>query len=305
MRRALVEALVDLASEDDRVFLLTADLGWNALEPFREAFPERFLNVGVAEQNLAGIATGLALLGFVPFMYSIATFASMRCYEQIRNGAVLHALPVRIIGMGGGYSYGHAGPTHYALEDLAILRAQPTMAVLVPADPEQTRACVLATRGLTGPVYLRIGKGGNPIVPGLEGRFRYGEAELIREGTKVLILACGAIASEACGAAALLEEKGISPAVAVMAHLPFHAGPGTVALFKQFNTVATIEEGYIVGGLGSLAAETIAQNCLDCRLVRVGVDAPLNCDSGSERFMRSLRELDAEAIAGRLADVCT
>jgi len=303
MRRAFVEALVDLAAGDERVFLLTADLGWNALEPFEEAFPERFLNVGVAEQNLAGLATGLALLGFIPFIYSIATFASMRCYEQIRNGALLHGLPVRIIGIGGAYAYGHAGPTHYALEDLAIFRTQPGMTVLIPADPEQTRACILATQALTGPAYLRIGKGGNNVVPGLGGRFRYGEVELIRDGLQVLLVVCGAIACEAVRASQLLEREGFGAAVAVMAHLPFQAGPSTVGLLKNFRVVATIEEAYVVGGLGSFVAETIAQNDLECRLIRIGVDTALDCDAGTEGYMRSRKKLNAESIAKELLDL--
>src|SRR5438477_11396238 len=138
MRNAFVEALCDLAAADPRVMLLTADLGWSVLEPFAKRFPDRFLNVGVAEQNMLGVATGLAREGHVPFAYSIATFASMRCYEQFRNGPVLHRLPVRVVGIGGGFSYGHAGPTHHAVEDLTIARTQPGLTVIAPADAAQT-----------------------------------------------------------------------------------------------------------------------------------------------------------------------
>src|SRR5436190_24353159 len=133
MRKAFVEGLCALAAIDPRVHLLTADLGWGALEPFAQRFPDRFINVGVAEQNMLGVATGLAREGCVPFVYSIATFTSMRCYEQIRNGPVLHGLPVRVVGIGGGFSYGHAGPTHHGLEDLTITRTQPGATVLCPA----------------------------------------------------------------------------------------------------------------------------------------------------------------------------
>src|SRR5438105_4728945 len=171
MRTAFIQTLLEMARADARIYLLTADLGWSVLERFAEAFPDRFLNVGVAEQNLAGVATGLAQAGYVPFIYSIANFVSMRCYEQLRNGPVLHHLPVRAIGIGGGYAYGHAGPTHHALEDLAILRALPGMTVLAPADPDQTRSAVRATADIAGPVYLRIGKGNNARIEGLNGRF--------------------------------------------------------------------------------------------------------------------------------------
>jgi transketolase len=297
MRGAFVETLVELAAADDRVFLLTADLGWNALEPFSTAFPQRFVNIGVAEQNMAGIAMGLAHLGYIPFIYSIATFASMRCYEQIRNGALLHAVPLRIIGIGGGYAYGHAGPTHFALEDVAVFRAQPGMTVLVPADPSQTRTCLLATQSLKGPVYLRIGKGGNATIPGLNGRFRLGEPEVVQEGKDILFLTCGSITEEVLKAAALLNHRDVSSAVAVVAHLPFQGSSALRALVSNFRIVVTVEEAYSTGGLGSLVGELIAQTELKSRLIRIGKETQLNCDSGTERFMRSLNNLDAASIA--------
>src|SRR5215210_8318805 len=175
MRAAFAQTLTELAGQDPRVLLLTGDLGYMALEPFAEAHPERFFNAGVAEQNMVGVATGLAEAGFVPFCYSIATFATLRPYEFIRNGPLLHDLPVRIVGVGGGFDYGPNGVTHYALEDVAVMRVQPDLTVMCPADAEQARAAVLATAELRGPVYLRLGKGGD-LVPGLDGRFRLGRA---------------------------------------------------------------------------------------------------------------------------------
>ena len=133
MRGAFVKALVELAERDPRILLLTGDLGYAALEPFAEKFPTRFFNVGVAEQNMIGVATGLAEAGFLPFAYSIANFAALRPYEFIRNGPVLHRLPVRIVGMGGGFEYGHAGPTHFGIEDAGIMRVQNGLTVISPA----------------------------------------------------------------------------------------------------------------------------------------------------------------------------
>jgi transketolase len=135
MRSALVETLIELATVDDRVVLLTADLGWSVLERFASAFPDRFYNVGVAEQNMIGVATGLALEGAVPFAYTIATFATMRAFEQFRHGPALHGLPVRLVGVGGGFSYGHAGPSHHAIEDLCLMRALAGVTVIAPAVP--------------------------------------------------------------------------------------------------------------------------------------------------------------------------
>ncbi len=286
---------MELAANDDRVFLITADLGWNVLERFAKAFPERFLNAGVAEANMAGLATGLAQVGFVPFIYSIATFTSMRCYEQVRDGALLHHLPVRVIGVGGGYAYSHAGPTHYALEDLTIARTQPGMTVLCPADPLQTRAAVRATAEIPGVVYMRVGKGGNPEVPGLGGEFALGRPEVVVLGTGILLITCGSITHEALRAASLLRDIGISAAVAVLAHVPFEASDLLVELLKQFPAVLSLEEGYVAGGLGSLVAEAIAQNSLQCRLAILGVRRPFSGVSGSEKYMRAEAGIDADS----------
>ena len=174
MRHAFAKALYDIAESDERIVLMTADLGFMVLEDFAQAYPSRFYNVGVAEANMIGLATGLAASGFIPYVYSIATFASMRGYEQIRNGPILHHLPVRVIGVGGGFEYGHAGFTHHALEDLAIARVQPGLAVVAPADHLQASAAIRLTYDLPGPIYYRIGKREDYVLPGLEGRFRLG-----------------------------------------------------------------------------------------------------------------------------------
>jgi transketolase len=297
MRAALIETLTELADADERVFLLTADLGWSVVEPFAERFPDRFLNVGVAEANMAGVAAGLALTGLVPFVYSIATFSSMRCYEQVRNGAVLHRLPVRVVGIGGGFAYGHAGPTHHALEDLALARVQPGMTTIAPGDPDQTRAVVRACLDMPGPVYLRIGKGGNPSLPGLDGRFALDRPELLRPGGDLLLLATGGIAHEALKAADLLEPGGISAAVALMAHLPLTAGPVLIELLGEYPFVVTVEEGFVTGGLGSLVAESIARHGLRCRLLTAGVRRSFSPVGGSEAYLRRRHGLDAESLA--------
>jgi transketolase len=196
MRHAFAKALYDIAESDERIVLMTADLGFMVLEDFAQAYPSRFYNVGVAEANMIGLATGLAASGYIPFVYSIATFASMRGYEQIRNGPILHHLPVRVIGVGGGFEYGHAGFTHHALEDLAIARVQPGLSVVAPADHLQASAAIRLTYDLPGPIYYRIGKREDYVLPGLEGRFRLGRAEVVREGTDILIVTIGSISAE-------------------------------------------------------------------------------------------------------------
>jgi transketolase len=296
MRKALVEALCELADEDERVMLLTADLGWGALEPFAQAFPDRFVNVGVAEQNMLGVATGLALEGMVPFAYSIATFATMRCFEQFRDGPALHGLPVRLVGMGGGFAYGHAGPTHHALEDLCMTRSLPGVTVCAPVDGAQARAAVRSTRDVSGPVYLRVDKNAQPDIPGLSGRFAMDRPELVRSGGDVLLLATGSVCHEAARAAEMLSARGLSVAVAALAHLAFAPGLLLSQLLAGYPTVVTVEEGSVTGGLAALAAEAIARDGLPCRLVARGFRGPFLGPSGDVAFHRRVHGLDAEGL---------
>lgn len=297
MRGAFVDALCDRAAVDERVFLLTADLGWSVLERFAEAFPRRFLNVGVAEQNMLGIAAGLAREGYTPFVYSIATFSSMRGYEQFRNGAVLHRLPVRVIGMGGGFSYGHAGPSHHALEDLAIMRAQPGVTVVAPADSAQTRRALEVVADLPGPAYLRIDKAACPDIASLDGRFALDRPESVRPGGDVLLLATGSIAHDVLEAADILDRRGVSAEVAVLAHLGFTASAPLCRLLGRYPRAVTVEEGNVCGGLGSLAAEAIAEHGLGCRLSRLGVQDSFIEETGSTAYMRSRHGIDPQGLA--------
>jgi len=296
LRTEFLDALLTLAERDERVVLLTGDVGFTVLEPFAERFPRRFYNVGVAEQNMVGTATGLAEAGWIPFAYSIATFATLRPYEFIRNGPVLHELPVRIVGVGGGFDYGPNGITHYALEDVAVMRVQPDLTVLCPADADQARAAVRATAELAGPVYLRVGKSGDPV-PGLDGRFRVGRAEVVREGGDVGLVATGTIAREAVAAAELLAAEGVGAAVAVVSS--FNPAPvdDLVELLERLPVVLAVEAHYAAGGLGSLVAEVIAEHGLDCKLVRCGVREVPRGIAGSQQYLYERYGLSPAALA--------
>lgn len=272
MRSAFAQVLLDLAAEDERIVLLTGDLGFAVLEPFAERHPDRFWNVGVAEQNMVGLATGLAEAGHTPYVYSIATFASMRGYEFVRNGPILHDLPVRVVGVGGGMDYGHNGVTHYALEDAGIMRVQPGIAVIAPADPEQTRAALPELQRLDGPVYLRLGKESTPV-PGLDGRFALGRAERVREGRDLALVALGGMAATAVEAADLLATHGLDASVHVVSSLNPAPTADLAAALADVPLALSVEAHYVNGALGSLVAETIAEHGLACRLVRTGLRA--------------------------------
>ena len=295
MRRAFIEALTEAARKDPKIVLLTGDLGFMALEPFIEAHPDRFFNAGVAEQNMIGVATGLAEAGWKPYCYSIVTFATLRPYEFIRNGPILHRLPVRIVGVGGGMEYGHNGLSHFGLEDVAIMRTQPEMTVLCPADAAQAKAAALKTVDLPGPAYFRLGKDDRAVVPGLDGRFVLGEIEEIGEGRDVLLVAMGAIAKEACAAAVTLSEQKIEATVAVVSTMT--PSPRLQELLARHRVVLTVESHYLNGGLGSMVSEIVAENGLGCKVKRCGVARSPIGITGSQAFLEDWAGISAQKIA--------
>ena len=296
MRAAFCRTLVDLAANDPRIVLLTGDLGFTVLEPFVERFPDRFYNVGVAEQDMIGIATGLAEAGYIPYVYSIATFAALRPYEFIRNGPVLHQLPVRIAGIGGGFEYGHAGATHHGLEDIGVLRLQPGLTLVCPADWRQAAHAIVATSTLPGPVYYRLGKDDRTVVPGLDGRFRLGGLEIVRRGEDLLMVSAGAITADASAAARALAAGGIATTLAVVSSFNPSPDDDLARLLDRFALVTTIEAHYVTGGLGSLVAEIVAERGLRCRLVRVAVrDMPRGV-SGSQAYLQELHGISSASI---------
>lgn len=296
MRHAFVQALLQVSERDDSTVLLTGDLGYTVLEPFAERFPERFFNVGVAEQNMMGLATGLALAGHKPYVYSIATFASMRPYEFLRNGPVLHELPVRLVGVGGGVDYGHNGPTHHALEDIGLMRLQPGLAVAAPADPAQARSAVLATAELPGPVYLRIGKDADEIA-GLGGQFQLGRVQLLGHGTDVAIVTYGSITAEAIRAASLLEAAGIGTTIAVAASISPAPYDDLAELLDRVHLAVTLEAHYSTGGIGSLVCEIVAERGLGCRVLRRGVTTIPKGASGGRPYLYDRFGLSGHQVA--------
>jgi len=296
MRGTFVNTLCDIARQDERIVLLTGDLGFTVLEPFREAHPKRFYNVGVAEQNMVGIATGLAEAGLIPFCYSIGTFASLRPFEFIRNGPVLHHLPVRIVGLGAGFEYGTAGTTHFSLEDIGVLRTQPGLDIIAPADFEQTRSALLDTWSADGPIYYRLGKDDRNTMPGLEGRFARGRAQKVRDGDDLLIFTCGPISLEVAAAADQLAREGIESRVVVVASVSPAPEKDIVEALSGHRVALVVETHYTTGGLGSLLSEVVAEQGLGARIVRLGVRKSAHGRSGSPAHMYARHGLDKAGI---------
>jgi transketolase len=301
MRREFIEALVAVAERDERVVLLTGDLGFAALEPFSERFPDRFFNAGVAEQNMVGMATGLAEAGLTPYVYSISTFASMRGYEFIRNGPVLHDLPVRIVGVGEGADYSHNGITHYALEDVALMRAQPGLTLVNPASSGQVAPMLRAVQDLSGPAYIRLSKLSGSV-PGLPDEFELGRAHRIGAGGSIAIVALGAMASNAVAAADLLAERGVQASVIVVSSITPAPIEDLIAGLSGVSLALSVEAHYVTGGVGSLVAEVIAENGLGCRLIRAGAQAAPAGVSGSLAYMHEQLGISPQRLADRVLE---
>jgi transketolase len=296
LRKAFVDALCELAGDDARIVLLTGDLGYMALEPFRERFPHRFVNAGVAEQNMIGVATGLAEAGFRPYAYSIAPFASLRPLEFIRNGPVAHRLPVRIVGMGMGFEYGHSGPTHYGLEDIGTLRTLPGLTIVIPADSNQAATAVRETQHVPGPVYYSLGKDDRISVPGLNGRFQLGRVQLTRAGRDIAIVTMGSIGQEVAAAAEQLSGHGIEAAVVVVSNFSPDPEAELVEVLSNFARAITVEVQTVSGGLGSFVASVIATHGLSCKLRIMGVRTSPDGTSGKQAERWRKYGLDRDSI---------
>ena len=249
---------------------------------------------------MAGVATGLALEGWRPFMYSIATFATLRCYEQIRNDVCYHDAPVTIVGVGGGYSYGANGPTHHALEDIAIMRALPSMTVVCPADPAETEAAVRAILGHVGPAYLRLGRAGEPAVHQGPVDFRIGESLRVRDGDDAALLSTGNTLALAVAAAERLATHGVQARVVSMPTVKPLDVRAVEDAARGTRVVASLEEHTTIGGFGSAVAEHIAGLGVPTPLLRFGAPDTFAHVCGDQAFHRERCGLTADAVAERV-----
>ncbi len=299
MRNTFVNELIQLARADERVWLLTGDLGFGVLEPFAHQFPERFVNVGVAEQNMTGIAAGLALDNRVVFTYSIANFSTLRCLEQIRNDVCYHNLNVRVVSVGAGLAYGSHGYTHFAVEDLAIMRALPNLSILSPADPLEARCAATLAVKHSGPMYIRLGKNGEPSLHSDEVSFDLTKLiELLPAGDMTLI-ATGSIAFHAFQAATTLRGEGYSVGMYTCPSIHPFDHDTLAHICRRSRWVISVEEHTPVGGLSSLIAEQMAQHSERSTLVPLTLPRTIS-GVGTQEYFLKLFQLDAAGIMHRL-----
>ena len=301
MRAAFVRGLTAAARQDPRVLLLTSDLGFKIFDEFAREFPGRFLNVGVAESNMMGVAAGLALDGMRPFAYSIAPFATLRCLEQVRNDVCYHQAAVTIVGVGGGYSYGPNGPTHHALEDIAVMRVLPNMTVLCPGDPVEAEAAVCAAAAQGSPVYLRIGRAGDPAMHRGPVRFEIGRALTLREGRDCALVSTGNILPLAVEVSDRLRERSVSCRVLSMHTVKPLDEAALRACVEETRALFTIEEHSRIGGLGSAIAEWSAMNRVPGPRCLFGAEDRFASTTGSQAYLRALNGLTVEKVVASIA----
>lgn len=301
MRNTALNHVHALAGRDRRVVFVGSDLGVGTLKAMKAEFPDRFIMEGINEQNLIGLAAGLALDGLIPYVNTIATFITRRCYEQVAVDLCLHDLPVRLIGNGGGVVYAPLGATHLAIEDIAIMRALPNMAVVAVSDaPEMTRL-MEASLDWPGPLYIRLAKGGDPVVSRPDDDFTIGRAILRRPPGRVLLIGTGATTHRALGAADRLAEAGIETGVLHMHTVKPLDRDALAALVPDCDLVVTIEEHVLAGGLGSAVLEALSDAALlPRRLLRLGIPDVFPKEYGSQDQHFETFGLTAPAIAARV-----
>ena len=302
MRNEFADELTKLGNDDPRVMMLSGDIGNKLFDKFRAAHPSRFINCGVAEQNMLGVAAGLAMSGLRPIAYTIAPFVTTRCLEQIRTDTAYHEVSVTVVSVGAGLAYAGLGPTHHACEDISFLRAIPNMKVICPGDAWEVRAALRAIMKQDGPVYLRMGKKGEPLIhPGPIEDFEIGKAITMRAGTDVCILSTGNILPEALHAAEDLAKYGVSAEV-----VSFHTVKPLDAVrlrsaFETFRLVVTVEEHSLIGGFGSAVAEwAVDHGALGKPLLRIGTPDKFFKLSGEQEFAREQLGLTGHQVADRI-----
>ena len=259
MRNAYCREVHNLMKDDERIYVLTADIGYKNFDKIIEDFPDRFINMGIAEANMIGVSAGLSLTGKIPFVFTIAPFVTMRCFEQIRVDLCYHKLPVKIIGAGGGFVYGCQGTTHHAIEEVGILRTLPKMTIICPADPVETEKAVNATMALEGPAYIRIGRNNEPVVTNRGNEFKLGKADVINSGLDMTIISSGFILPNVLEAAEILKKDGINSRILNMHTVKPVDEESVIRAAEETGAILTVEEHSTIGGLGSAVAEILAE----------------------------------------------
>jgi len=297
MRTAFVNTLIQLAKKNKDIILLTADLGYSVFEEYMEKFPKQYLNVGIAEQNMTGVAAGMAIEGKLPIIYSIIPFTTMRNFEQIRNDVCYQNLNVKIVGVGAGFSYGPYGHTHHALEDIGILRTLPNIRIYSPADALEAKYSTEWLISQTGPAYLRLGRTGEPDIYNPGTFLTEGKGITVKKGLDAVIIATGSMVYVAKQVVQLLKQENISAQLISMPTIKPLDQDLILALAKKFPYLFTLEEHFLTGGLGSAVAEVLAENNINVSFKRFAVPNAFLKQMGNQEYMRRISGLTPDILS--------
>lgn len=300
MRNTFVKTLINIAETNKDIYLLTGDLGFGVLTPFMEKFPDRFINAGIAEQNMTGVAAGMAKEGKTVLTYSIGNFPTLRCLEQIRNDCAYHNANVKIVCVGGGFVYGAHGMTHHATEDIAIMRALPEVTVFAPGDLVEAEEITKAMLEQKGTCYLRLGKGGEKRIHDKIENFEIGKAIKLSEGTDVAIFSTGAILDEAVKVREELQKRGISVSQYSFPTIKPIDESTIIENANKCKLIVTIEEHNITGGLGGAVSEIMAENETIATLLRCGLNDEYTSIVGTQAYLREQYGLSADKILEKI-----
>jgi len=284
MRKTALECVHKLAQHDKRVLFIGSDLGHGVLEKMKNELPDQFFMEGVSEQYIIGMAAGLAMEGFIPYVNTIATFLTRRCYEQVAVDLCMHDLPVRLIANGGGGVYAPLGPTHLAVEDIAIMRALPNMAVVAPCDADEMNRLMMSTLEWPHPIYIRLARGGDPIVSKDDLGFELGKSIKIKTGADGLFVTTGVMTQLALETADILKGDGVDVGVLhVHTIKPFDAS-GVISAIENVKAVVTVEEHIVNGGLGSAVLESCSELRPELlpKISRIGIPDKFATEYGSQ-----------------------
>jgi transketolase len=303
MRKTCLDEIYKLAQMDKRVFFIGSDLGIGTLDKFKEEIPERFFMEGISESHIIGMACGLSIEGKIVYINSIGTFLTRRCFDQIVLDACLHNLNIRLIGNGGGYVYAPLGPTHQAIDDMAILRAIPNMTIIAPADATEMKRLMPLTLDHQGPIYIRLAKGGDPIVTPADENFKIGKAVLIRKGDSALIITTGITLKCAIKAAEILQKQDIHASILHLHTVKPIDKEAILSLAESASAIISIEEGVISGGLGSAVAEIIAEANFSVpkKFKRIGIPDVFAAKYGSQDMLMNYYGMTSENIVSTLS----
>jgi transketolase len=306
MRKRSLDMVYELAQRDERVVFIGSDLSPGLLGEMKKAYPERYYMEGIAEANIIGMAAGMAMDGFVPYVNTIATFITRRCYEQVAVDLCLHDLPVRLIGNGGGYVYAPLGPTHQAIEDLAIMRALPNMTVTAVCDAEEMSRLMAASLDWPHPIYIRLAKGGDPVVSRPENGFAIGKAIDMTDGAgdaDALLVATGVATAAALDARKRLTDRGVRCRLLHVHTVKPLDAQAIVAAARGVGVVVTSEEHSVIGGLGSAVLEALADTGEPMpRVRRLGIGDKFAHNYGNQQKLMDVWGINADGIVAAVTD---